>query len=98
MNDPYSEIHAICYAMGINPPKVVEYSNGTLIAIRNGDGQRVAAIIPLGASPQAIKDQIATLYKIKPENQARPETLAKVFSPEEIRAFQEGKKAAQRGE
>ncbi len=85
-------IHNICIALGAKPPKVVEYSNGTLVVIRNGDGARVATIIDNGLKPDQIKERLSALFKVKSGNQARQETLDKVFPRKAIQEHQEEKK------
>ena len=56
-------IHNICIALGAKPPKVVEYSNGTLVVIRNGDGARVATIasIPMDCSYKTIVGMLKSM-------------------------------------
>ena len=87
-------INAACNTLGAYPPKVVGYSNGVLVVLRNGDGQRVAKMIDNGTKPEDIHSVISGLYKIKAENQPTEATMARLLSPEEIRAYQQGKKDA----
>lgn len=85
-------IHDICLALGAKPPKVVEYSNATLVVIRNGDGARVATLLEPNAKPEEIKGRLSALYKIKAGNAARQETLDKVFPRKAIQEHQEANK------
>lgn len=94
MTDPREIIHAACNELGCYAPKVVTYHNGTLVVIRNGDGERVADILEPTLDAQAIKHRVAQLYKVKAENQPSKATMERLTTPEEIRAYQEGKKAA----
>jgi hypothetical protein len=87
------EIHNHCISLGAKPPKVVEYANGTLVVLRNGDGARVATIIDNTLRPEQIKERLAGLYKIKAGNQASQETLDKVFPRKSIQEHQEAKKS-----
>lgn len=86
------DIHNICIALGAKPPKVVAYSNATLVVIRNGDGARVATLLENGMKPDQVKDRLSALYKVKSGNQARQETLDKVFPRKAIQEHQEKQK------
>ena len=92
------DINAICDELGTNPPKVVEYANCSAIIIRNGDGVKVLIVAEEGMSRESVKHRIAAAFKIKPENIASADKVAKLIEPEpatpakEIRAHQEAKK------
>jgi len=79
MTDPREIIHAACNELGCYAPKVVTYHNGTLVVIRNGDGERVADIIEPTLDAQAIKHRILQLYKVKAENQPSKATMERLI-------------------
>ena len=59
-------------------PKIVTYHNGTLVAFRNGDGDRVAIVLEHTLNPDQIKHQINRMFKVKAENQPSQDTLEKI--------------------
>ena len=61
-------------------PKLMTYANGTLLAMRNGDGDRVATILEHSLSTEEIRNRIAQLFKVKAGNQPTAETLEKLKS------------------
>ena len=92
------DINAICDELGTNPPKVVEYANCSAIIIRNGDGVKVLIVAEEGMSRESVKHRIAAAFKVKAENIASADKVAKLIEPDpvtpakEIRAQQEAKK------
>ena len=92
------DINVICDELGTNPPKVVEYANCSAIIIRNGDGVKVLIVAEEGMSRESVKHRIASAFKIKPENIASQDKVAKLAEPDpvtpakDIRAHQEAKK------
>ena len=92
------EINKICDELGTAPPKVVEYANCSAIIIRNGDGLKVLIVADEGMSRESVKHRIAAAFKVKAENLASEDKVAKLADPDpvtpakEIREHQEAKK------
>lgn len=78
MSERQAFIQSVVEELTPAAPKIVTYHNGTLIAFRNGDGDRVATILEHTLTPDEIRTRIRQLYAVKAENIPSQETMRKL--------------------